>query len=181
MATSSTSISDTHRIVFISASFLVHEYTSVPRDVLDSALLFFGSKRSWIFPANKEDEAESRAQPTRYLQFPSSFKDWIQAKEARNEVFWLKPECSYERVSTWLQSLGYNGLQLDDSYWLSKNEGSRVVKNYTTGEHDYAAVIELVNHSNPDRLTAVLRYADLPASEPTRGHLGLRGNPLSSR
>lgn len=149
------------RIVFISASYLVREYESIPKDVLANALFFFGSKRSWIFPSNDDDKAESNAQPTRYLDFPNAFKELIQAKEARNEVFWLKPECSYESVSTWLQSLGLNGLQLNDTYWLTQPHGKQVVENYSTGEHDYPSVIELVNQSNPDGLTAVLRYRDL--------------------
>ena len=160
------SSNNTHRLVFITASYLVREYKSIPDDVLASALFFFGSKRSWIFPVDANDEAESRDQPTRYLEFPSPFKDLIQAKEARNEVFWLKPECSYERVSDWFQSLGYNGLQLDDSYWLSKNSGKWVVANYRSGEHDYRAVIELVNQSNPGRLTAVMCYADSLRQDP---------------
>ena len=92
---------DVHRVVFISASYLVHEYKSIPEDVLATALFFFGSKRSWIFPVNDDDKAESGAQPTRYLDFPDTFKELILTKEARNEVFWLKPECSYELVSTW--------------------------------------------------------------------------------
>lgn len=155
------SSSDAHRIVFISASYLVHEYTSIPGDVLASALFFFGSKRNWIFPTNADDEVESRDQPTRYLEFPNSFKDLIQIKEARNEVFWLKPDCSYARVSSWFQTLGYHGLQLDDAYWLAQPNGHWVVENYITGEHDYEAVIKLVDQSNPDRLKAVKCYADL--------------------
>jgi hypothetical protein len=151
----------THRVVFISASFLVREYESIPKDVLDAALFFFGSKRSWIFPANDHEKAESRRQPTQYLNFPDAFKELILAKEARNEVFWLKPECSYEQVSTWLQSLGYKGLQLDDAYWLTQPYGEEVVANYRAGEHDYRAVIELVNQSNLPQLNAVLRYSDL--------------------
>lgn len=154
--------SDVHRIVFISASYLVHEYESIPKDVLDVALFFFGSKRSWIFPVTDHDKAESRAQPTRYLDFPDAFKELIVTKEARNEVFWLKPECSYAQVSTWLQSLGYKGLQLDDSYWLSQPNGEQVMMNYKIGEHNYGPVIELVNQSNLPKLTAVLCYSDLP-------------------
>lgn len=149
------------RIVFISASFLVREYASIPEDVLTTALFFFGSKRSWIFPISDDEKAESHAQPTQYLQFPDAFKELILKKETCNEVFWLKPECSYEQVSIWLQSLGYKGLQLDDAYWLTKPRGQLVVENYKTGEHDYYAVIELVNQSNVSELTAVLRYADL--------------------
>ena len=153
------------RVVFISASYLVHEYASIPADVLATALFFFGSKRSWIFPTSDDEKVESRAQPTRYLQFPDAFKELILTKEARNEVFWLKPECSYEQVSIWLQSLGYKGLQLDDTYWLTKPHGQQVVENYKIGEHDYDAVIKLVNQSNVSELIAVLRYADLTSQK----------------
>ncbi len=153
--------SDVRRVVFISASYLVHEYESIPQDVLAVGLFFFGSKRSWVFPVSDEDKTESRAQPTRYLDFPDVFKELILAKEARNEVFWLKPECSYERVSIWLQSLGYKGLLLDDAYWLTQPYGKQILNNYTIGEYDYRAVIELVNQSNPTRLIAVLGYSDL--------------------
>lgn len=154
-------MSNVQRAVFISASFLVREYESIPEDVLNTALFFFGSKRSWIFPVDDEDKADSLRQPTRYLNFPDAFKELILAKEARNEVFWLKPECSYERVSTWLQSLGYNGLQLDDAYWQTQPYGIQVIANYRAGEHDYEGVIELVNQSNSPQLNAVLRYSDL--------------------
>ena len=152
---------DVPRVVFISASYLVRQYESIPQDVLATALFFFGSKRSWIFPISDDDKAESRAQPTRYLNFPDAFKELILAKEARNEVFWLKPECSYEQVSTWLQALGYKGLELNDAYWLTQPHGKQVVDNYTTGHHDYQAVIELVNQSNLPQLTAVLHYSNL--------------------
>jgi hypothetical protein len=152
---------DVHRIVFISASYLVDEYKSIPKDVLAVALFFFGSKRSWIFPVSDDDKAESRAQLTQYLDFPDEFKELILTKEDRNEVFWLKPECSYEQVSTWFQSLDYKGLQLDDAFWLTQPHGKQVVDNYTAGEHDYRPVIELVNQSNLPQLIAVLRYSDL--------------------
>jgi hypothetical protein len=49
---------DVHRVVFISASFLVREYESIPKDILDTALLFFGSKYNWIFPVDDKDKAE---------------------------------------------------------------------------------------------------------------------------
>lgn len=141
-------ISTIQRVVFISASYLVREYESIPKGVLDTALLFFGSKRNWIFPVDDQDRVESRKQPTRYLDFPDAFKQLIQEKEARNEVFWLKPECSYEQVTNWFQTLGYKGLQLDDTYWLTQPYGNEIIENYKLGEHDYQAVIELVNQSN---------------------------------
>ena len=65
-------------------------------------------------------------------------------------------------VSVWFQSFGYNGPQLDDTYWRSQPNGECVIQNYKEGEHDYASVIQLINQSNPDRLIAVLRYVDLP-------------------
>ncbi len=71
---------DVHRVVFISASYLVHEYESIPQDVLAAALFFFGSKRSWVFPVSEDDKTESRAQPTRYLDFPNVFKALILTK-----------------------------------------------------------------------------------------------------
>ena len=76
-------------------------------------------------------------------------------------MFWLKPECSYAKVSNWLQSLGYQSLQLDDNYWLTQVGGGEIIDNYKSGEHNYQAVIELVNQSNSPQLTAVLRYSDL--------------------
>jgi hypothetical protein len=78
---------DVLRVVFISASYLIREYESIPKDILAITLFFFGSKRSWIFPVSDDDKAESRAQRTRYLDFPDLFKELILMKEARNEVF----------------------------------------------------------------------------------------------
>ena len=111
---------DVHLVVFTSASYLVREYESIPQDVLVTGLFFFGSKRSWIFPVSDDDRAESRAQPTRYVDFSDAFQELILTIEARKEVLWLKPQCSYEQVSVWLQSLGYKGLLLDDAYWLTQ-------------------------------------------------------------
>lgn len=69
------------RLVFISASQLVREYKQVPADRMKDAVFFFGSKRSWIFPSNLAERAESAEQPTNYLGFPTEFKELILAKE----------------------------------------------------------------------------------------------------
>jgi hypothetical protein len=64
--------------------------------------------RSWVFPSTTAERRESAAQPTSYMSFPDEFKQSILIKEARNEVFWLKPpsgEPDYNKVSAWFASI----------------------------------------------------------------------------
>jgi hypothetical protein len=75
--------------VFISASFLVRCWKKVPPNRLEDSILFFGSKRSWVFPANAEETAESKQQPTDYLGFEAGFKQLILEKEKQGLVYWL--------------------------------------------------------------------------------------------
>jgi len=105
------------RQILISLSALIREFDkrgeALLRDISPNALFFFGSKRSWVFPANVEEFQESRSQnractsgitvdqrgcldcsKAKYQPILSL----IQEKETRGEVFFLKPP--------WLQ---YNG------------------------------------------------------------------------
>ena len=93
------------RLVFISASFLVKEYTAIPPLVLQHAIFFFGSDRRWVFPATKQEEMTSRRQPTKYLDFPEEFKQLILEKERQGRVVWLKPDCNYGLVSKKLSAI----------------------------------------------------------------------------
>lgn len=153
----------TRRICFISASYLVREYQQIPKDVLDNAIFFFGSKRSWVFPMDANERRESTMQPTAYLSFPPDFKDLILEKEKQGLLFWLKPEQDYNKVSHFIQTIkdpttnkNYQPLILDDSWWenVDKQElkymkdGKRVISNYQTGEHDYNSTMELLYQSN---------------------------------
>ena len=47
-------INKKNRHIFISLSKFKSEYKKIPKDVIDNALFFFGSKRCWIWPENKE-------------------------------------------------------------------------------------------------------------------------------
>eukprot|EP00698_Gefionella_okellyi_P003167 TRINITY_DN12965_c0_g1_i1.p1 TRINITY_DN12965_c0_g1~~TRINITY_DN12965_c0_g1_i1.p1 ORF type:complete len:157 (-),score=26.12 TRINITY_DN12965_c0_g1_i1:34-504(-) len=151
------------RLVFISASYLCNDYRRVPASILADALFFFGSNRSWVFPGSDLERRESKQQPTRYLEFDEAFRQLILSKEEKGEVYWLKPDRNYHKVSAWLQTLrdphtgqAYAPLRLVDKDWVSKGRQD-VVRNYNDGEHDYRCVMALVADSNAS-LKPVLRY-----------------------
>jgi len=143
------------RKIFISASALARawkekmaegketELTAL-QDCCDTALFFFGSKRSWIFPNSKAELEESRQQG-RYEppQFPKALTELIRTKEARtpSEVYFLKPPSlqyagfgtgchprdpkapAFAGASRWLQLHGFKPLLLDREWWLSNDRG----------------------------------------------------------
>jgi hypothetical protein len=153
------------RYVFLSASFLSKQYQSVPDGVLGDAILFFGAKRSWLFPENREEMLEARSQPTKYLEFDEAFKSLILDKEARKQVFWLLPGRDYKAASTFLEGITdpvggerYRPLILTEEWWLTKfnskdakfcQDAKLVVSNFKQGEFNYDPVMELLYQSNP--------------------------------
>ena len=153
------------RYVFLSASFLSKQYQSVPDGVLGDAILFFGAKRSWLFPANREEMLEARSQPTKYLEFDEAFKSLILDKEERKHVFWLLPGRDYKAASTFLEGITdpvggerYRPLILTEEWWLTKfnskdakfcQDAKVVVSNFKQGEFNYDPVMELLYQSNP--------------------------------
>jgi hypothetical protein len=163
------------RVVFISASFLVKFYRSVPEEVMRDAIFFFGSKRSWMFPKSDAERLESQRQPTNYLKFPRDFLDLIRAKEDAGLVYYLKPDEDYRKVSAFFEGIidpvtgeHYKPLILDNNWWrkeyrpaTSKNRpppsGERVILNYLEGAHDYYPTMELLSQSNPT-LQPVLQW-----------------------
>jgi hypothetical protein len=171
------------RDVFISLSYLLREYNRIPRDVLETSLFFFGSKRMWIFPENKVQRDEAARQPTDYTKIPAEIRALIAAKEERGEVCFLKPDVlgepdvqvfgDYQRAAAWLAQQRdpdtgehYNRLQLDASWWeqhfkggtfCSKLQWKGVVSNFTKGTHSYRETMELIVQSNAN-LRPVLMY-----------------------
>ena len=152
-------------VVFISASYLVKEYNDFPPEVMATSIFFFGSKRSWVFPANEEEVKDSKRQPTKYLDFPEPFKAIILEKEQNGLVYWLKPKCDFNDVSRFFTQLGFNPLQLDKTWWKTKfdkktakftHNVDRIIVNYSCGEHDYNPVMELLYQSDP-RLQPMLK------------------------
>lgn len=129
------------RTVFISLSALLRkpwaELAEDPR--LPTALFFFGSKRTWIFPSNDAERRESKDNNPAYLKMAPGLRECIEAKEAAGLVFWLKPDDfvydgglysgdpgAYPRASEWLQSIidpvsggPYLPLRLDPTWWRS--------------------------------------------------------------
>ena len=122
---------------------------------------------------------------------PSELLSLIKAKEQRGEVHFLKRDDleyngypgaedaeAYSRVSAWLEGLGYSPLRLDDSWWLAPERslasaswqhcqsGSRVVRNYRAGFHEYAELLELLTQSCGDRLRATMGDDLLSQPEP---------------
>lgn len=117
-------------VVFISASALARFWRTVPPHILESCLMFFGSKRSWFFPANAAERLEAAAQPGAYEGMAQEFKRLVARKEARGQVWFLKrPDLEYDRypgppdagafarASVWLQGLGYDSLRLEAGWW----------------------------------------------------------------
>jgi len=146
---------------------------------LTDALFFFGSKRSWVFPASKAERDESRGQNPGYMQDRfQPLRSLIIEKESRGEVFWLKPPgfiyngslfhgdpTAFARASDWLQQLTdpttgerFRPLLLDEQWWrqsfrkadaVHTRDVGLIVKNFTCGAHDYLPVMELLYQSNP--------------------------------
>jgi hypothetical protein len=159
--------------VFISLSYLVHEYQDIPKSIMDKAIIFAGSDRRWVFPQNDEEARESRRQPTDYMDFPEEFKELILKKEAAGQVLWLKPDKNFNLISDRIREMvnphtgeKFKALTLDDRWWLTRYKtdkgyyhahGPTVVRNYSTGEHDYIPTMELIRQSNPE-MVPVLRW-----------------------
>ena len=68
--------------------------------VKTSSLFLFGSKYSWIFPSTKEEMNDARRQPGRYHLMSKEFKQLIQEKYEKGQVFFLKKE---ELEYSWVQ------------------------------------------------------------------------------
>eukprot|EP00933_Yihiella_yeosuensis_P020964 TRINITY_DN16704_c0_g3_i2.p1 TRINITY_DN16704_c0_g3~~TRINITY_DN16704_c0_g3_i2.p1 ORF type:complete len:180 (+),score=27.85 TRINITY_DN16704_c0_g3_i2:82-621(+) len=170
------------RDIYISLSSLMSRWDKLGDALLTqvqpNALFLFGSKRSWVFPETESERRESRKYP-RYTQSKfQRLRDLIQEKEARDEVFWLKPEGfqyngdlyhgdpeAFPKASDWLQrqedpstGTAFSPLQLDEDWWKTQfdpktakydKKVDRIVKNFTCGAHDYAPLMELLHQSNP--------------------------------
>ncbi len=115
---------DNRRYIFLSASFLSKQYKSIPAEIIDNAIFFFGSKRSWLFPKNREEMIEARNQQAKYLEFDEDFKSLILSKEGTKSVYWMLPEKSFKAFSHFLESIydpitkeNYLPLILDISWW----------------------------------------------------------------
>lgn len=162
------------RLIFISASYMVRFYDRLPDYVLESCLLFFGSKRSWLFPATDEERKEQARQPTDYARFPRRFLDYVLFKEQRQQVCFLKPAHSiigdYQAASAWLSShcdpvsaLPYQPLRLDLTWWTAAiplkyaSSFHQVKANLAQGSHEYEPTRELIYQSNPS-LIPLLDY-----------------------
>tara|TARA_B110000259_G_scaffold188402_1_gene247065 strand:- start:4697 stop:5188 length:492 start_codon:yes stop_codon:yes gene_type:complete len=150
--------------IFISASKLHNFWKNISQEILDNSLFFFGSKRHWLFPENKEEIADSKAQQTDYLSFDKDLLDLIIEKEGRNEVFFLKAKETehagdYNKVSEWLVSNNLDPLWLSDEIWESMRDYveeynyynvsiDEIKHNYKTGNHFYNEVMALLKYSN---------------------------------
>ena len=153
--TTATAPTPSGRAVFISLSALLHTpWAKLEMDPrLDTALFFFGSKRSWAFPSTEAERQESKSQNPAYLVMSEPLRACILAKEAQGLVFWLKPEgfvydgglysgdpTAFGRASAWLQGLcdpatgaAYQPLLLDPSWWRGADSG------FTPGKASYTS------------------------------------------
>lgn len=130
------------RTMFISATSLNSRWRlfQKKKEILDRALFFFGSKRSWMFHSLDNTPALTdfdKREWLKYDRFNPAFKAMILEKEKRGEVFFLKPESlaykgfgtggdpdSFPKASAWLQKCvnpltgqPYKPLNLDPTWW----------------------------------------------------------------
>ena len=68
------------RYMFISCTKLSHCWQQVPPDILQSSLLLFGSKYSWLFPQTSEQVKDAKRQPGQYHLMDPKFLNLIQQK-----------------------------------------------------------------------------------------------------
>lgn len=108
----------------MSASFLSKQYKSIPHDIISNSIFFFGAKRSWLFPANRDEMLEARKQPTKYLEFDEDFKSIILQKEEAGLCFWQKPHKDFKQASAFFEKIvdpvsgeNYFPLVLDEHWW----------------------------------------------------------------
>ncbi|MGW0394385.1 hypothetical protein ACWDYJ_26555 [Streptomyces sp. NPDC003042] len=168
-------MTDARRHAFMNATYLSKQYRAIPPEQLDSAVFFFGAKRSWMFPTNREEMIEARNLPAKYLEFDEDFKSLILSKEKQGLVFWLLPEKSYAKASAWIEGItdpvrgeNYLPLVLDENWWLTEftsadskftQDAKAIVSNFKQGEFDYDSVMELLYQSNPT-LVPTLYWAE---------------------
>ncbi len=156
---------DDRRSVFLSAPFLSKQYKSIPDEVLEASILFFGAKRSWLFPSNSEEMLEAKKLSEKYLEFDEDYKSFILRKEKQNLVHWLLPSKDYQRASEFFANIldpvskeNYLPLILDKNWWQTEfvstdgkytKNAEQIISNFNSGEFDYEAVMELLYQSNP--------------------------------
>jgi len=146
----------------------------------DDALFFFGSKRSWVFPADQAEDMESRKENANYTKpVYQQIRSLILQKELRNQVFFLKPPgfvyngdlfhgdpAAFSRASEWLvQHLDpmtdkpFSPLLLNADWWKTvfipanaafERNVDCIIKNFQCGAHDYGPVKELLHQANPN-------------------------------
>ena len=173
--------------IFISCSRLSRCWSTIAPSVLTSSLFLFGSKYSWIFPSTKEEMNDARRQPGRYHLMSKEFKQLIQEKYEKGQVFFLKKQeleyvmypgpadpHAYERCSAWLTEIhGLPPLQLDRTFWnqefssekRTQSEGKfqfsqkkeKIIQNYEHGWHEYNELLQLLATSCGDRVNPRLQ------------------------
>lgn len=172
-----------NRRIYISLSGLMRRFDEggarLLAEIPSDALFFFGSKRSWVFPANPAEQQESKEENARYTNPRyQGLRDLILEKEQREEVFFLKPPGfryngdlfhgdpgAFPAASAWLQRLTdpftgkpFAPLLLDPQWWRDSFKASdakytrdvrTIIRNFECGAHDYNPVQELLHQSNP--------------------------------
>ncbi|MFI5776085.1 hypothetical protein [Nocardia sp. NPDC051570] len=153
------------RYVFLSASFLSKQYKAIPSDMLENSILFFGAKRSWLFPTNREEMLDARNQPVKYLEFDEDYKSLVLHKEQQKLAYWLLPDKDYQSASQFFQGVtdpviegNYSPLILDEAWWRTDFQPTQakytgdvqaIVTNFKNGAFGYDEVMELLYQSNP--------------------------------
>jgi len=171
------------RQIFISLSTIFHKWDQSGEAFLQTirgdALFFFGSKHSWVFPVGEAEMKESLQNGSKYIKPQhQKIRDLIIQKEAKDQVFFLKPPGfiyngslmhgdpgAFPKASDWLTchidpltGVHYKPLILDVEWWnagfapaTAKYEQcvDSITMNFQCGAHDYGPVMELLHQSNP--------------------------------
>ena len=122
---------DLRRIVFCSLSLLNRQYKTLPRLVLDTAILCLDADRSWVFHQFSEGRGSDKQIAffktrfdSRYMDFSTEFVDYLKTKEASDLVYWHRPKKDYvemskffERIQDTVQKDTLNPLILEPEVW----------------------------------------------------------------
>lgn len=158
-------LEDNRRQAFLSLSFLVKQYKSIPAEVLSNSIFVFNAKRSWLFPTGEQEVLEAKNRTEKYIEYDEDFKSLILQQEKQHLVYWFLPDKNYLMLSSFLEAMvdpvandNYLPLILDPAWWESEfssdtakytSDIQAIVKNFKAGEFDYDALMELLYQSNP--------------------------------
>ena len=164
------------RACFINLVGFEKTWKSVPKVVLDNALIVVNSKREWVFFRKEKTNKEHRKQK-RYEGFDDEFRECLRTKEEQRQLYWFKDKPKFSSLSKFLTQhthtqtgKRYSPLHLKDFWWAQSWGGSvnpprftkskeKVISNYKSGSFDENSISELLYQSNPN-IEPIVEYSD---------------------